>query len=136
MNAFTTFLLFLTLVLSPEILAGTISKLINSPTRPTIREIKEVLDPWPLENPFGGVHDDLTETLSKTVPRLIVRMEKAYPGAIWAPLGRDAVFFGDVLDAFYEAVGERGRVRRLNLSGESFTNAGPVLLYDFLTQKI
>ena len=65
-------------------------------------------------------------------PEAIASMEKVFPGATWAPLGRDAVLLGDILDAFYQSIGQQGRVSRLNASGNSIRGANAPTLVQFM----
>ncbi len=114
-----------------------IQKLIESPTRPTISQFLDAFDgKLPEENPFPFVNPKdrnnngrnfqvNTETWFRDLvredgARTIARLEQLFPGGIWYPLGRDAAWVGDVLDAFYVGQGQKGRVVRLDVSTQSY----------------
>jgi hypothetical protein len=112
----------------PPAIAGRreLEQLLDSPTRPTVSQVIQAtgraIDG---KNPYRNYlqHERAHEARMAQIPALaqtIAFMEKAFPGAIWAPLGRDAVVFGDLLDAFYHSISQSGRVSRLNASGTSF----------------
>lgn len=100
----------------------------EQPDRPLASDLVRVFDPWPSKNPFcqGGQaswsqwHAQFAHDLDIWLPSIIAFLEKAYPGAIWAPLGRDAFTFGMVLDAFYTSIGQNGRVSPLRASTNTF----------------
>ena len=60
---------------------------------------------------------------------VIAALEYAYPGAVWAPLGRDSAFLGDILEAYYLSRGMKNRVVRLNASTPSFDGATSYLRF-------
>jgi hypothetical protein len=113
----------------PETKRKEIDALYKQTMRPTISEVGEVLQraygKLPAENPFFG--DGVSEYDVRSIQRskddivnMIVQLERAYPGGTLLPLGRDAVLIADILDAFYRAIGQPDRVRRLDASGTSF----------------
>lgn len=91
---------------------------------------------WPKANPFDPDHkmieDVRLDDFKEFVPNFIASVEKAFPGAIYMPLGRDSAMLGDVVDAFYQSIGQQGRVRRLNASGTSFQGADESTVLGFL----
>ena len=74
----------------------------------------------PQRNKRGGLW---METIKQEMPRVIAELEYAYPGAIWAALGRDAVAIVDILEAFYLSVGQSGRVARIEASTATFRSS-------------
>lgn len=56
---------------------------------------------------------------AKELAKAIAYLEKAYPNALYFPMGRDAAFFADGLDFFYMSQGETDRVHRLRASGDT-----------------
>lgn len=64
-----------------------------------------------------------TEVIKARMPRAIAELEYAYPGAVWAALGRDAVAIIDVLEAFYLSVGQADRVTRIEASTATFNSS-------------
>lgn len=108
--------------------------LLSERTRPSMSQIVAILGMPPKRIELAGdrwlsaaeaVRRNFESQLDtvKDLPRVIAFMEKAFPGATWAPLGRDAVIFGDLLDAFYLSIGQPNRVSRLNASTASFAGA-------------
>lgn len=93
--------------------------LLEQRTRPTVEDVEKhyPFSQYP-QNPFGE-NSFLFDYDLRAVARYIAELEWAYPGAIYMPLGRDLVLAGDVIDAFYRAHGQPGRVKRLNASGPS-----------------
>jgi hypothetical protein len=97
--------------------------LLSQSARPTMQQVLEAAGPEVVaQNPYmsPAIQQELRFSQIKYLPHVIAFMEKAFPGALWAPLGRDAVIFGDLLEAFYLSIGQPGRVSRLNASGNSF----------------
>jgi hypothetical protein len=89
--------------------------------RPTVTEFLEIMGELPVANPFQALGQDArVEKIGSTGPELIAALEYAYPGVIWAILGRDSALTGDVLEAFYIQNGISNRVVRLNASTDSF----------------
>lgn len=98
------------------------SNLIEQKLRPTMRELLQELDPIPSPNPFQPLYrnDTMLKLIPILGPKMIVQLEFAYPGAVWAPLGRDAALVADILESYYLAIGQMNRVVRLNASRHSF----------------
>jgi hypothetical protein len=96
--------------------------------------MRQALNPWPQSNPFGALpgNQSTAAYVRANGPRYIALLEYAFPGATWAPLGRDAVQMGDFLDAFYTSIGQPGRVARLNASGNSLTGESQQNYLQFL----
>lgn len=89
--------------------------------QPTVTEIKAAFGgKLPEKNPFGRPTQSLLGTARERAPGVIAAFEKAFPGATYAALGRDAAFLGDILDAFYGGLGQK-RVVRVGASGQSLT---------------
>lgn len=96
-----------------------IRDLLRQPTRPTIAQVISLIpqeqSPFPLSDSWRFAEHSLG-----MVARAIAQMEKAYPGAVWYILGRDAYLLGDFFDAYYTYLGQSGRVVRLPASAPSF----------------
>jgi hypothetical protein len=112
-----------------------IDKLTSMQLRPTVADVKKALKPWPTKNPFGNSDSRQIVAISKdldSIAKMIAAIELHFPGAVIAPMGRDAVLFGDMMDAFYTAIGQPNRVARINGSGLSLRIHDQQLLVDFL----
>ncbi len=97
-----------------------IQELMNSPTRPTIADLKRVFNPWPSENPFGpNLVPTPVEREFENLADTIVNFERLFPKAIYLVLGRDSAGFGDYIDAFYTKIGQPGRVKRVDFSRDT-----------------
>ncbi len=102
--------------------ADSIQMLLEQRSRPTVNEFVSAMDAkyginaWPSINPFyNGV------SLSpQNAAIIIASMERAFPGATYLGLGRDVALLTDLLDGFYQSIGQPNRVRRLDASGPSF----------------
>lgn len=112
-------LLFTFPLFAPD-LPSQIRQLQEMTYRPSIQELKQVLQPWPTSNPFKGNPTLAEELYEEKFPTYIATLEANFPNATWAVLGRDAAIFGNGLEAFYESVGQTGRVKYLHASSESF----------------
>ena len=111
------------LVAIPAAIAGPRENLLALDHQPTIADIYEVFGgKLPPVNPFGQPTADLPEKIRANAPAVIAVFEKAFPGATFAPLGRDSVFLGDIFDAFYTHLGQK-RIVRASASGASRTTA-------------
>lgn len=127
--------------LSPEA-NSRIKRLLEQPDRPTVTEFMHAVGELPSSNPFrfsafreaGNVQSGAQwrQSFLAEAPAWIARLEKAFPGATWAPLGRDAVALGDMLDAFFISIGQPNRVSRLKASSGSFSGGDHDLLVKFL----
>ena len=128
--------------------------LLDSPTRPTPSDLRRAYGGTiPAENPFkhhyplgynrnqamnvaqGMRHEHLVGHLRATMPKAIAHLEKAYPGATYAALGRDVVVMSDALDAYYGAIGQHGRAVRVNASTASFWSRDYRDTVDLVTQS-
>jgi hypothetical protein len=115
--------------------AGPVDELLAMEHRPTIADLKDKLQPWPAQNPFHSAAEPARpagDIVRDSGPQIIAALEFAYPGAIWAPLGRDSAAAGDALDAFYQSIGQADRVSRLNASTNALKNADHATLIRFL----
>ncbi len=121
------FLLFLCSITSADERAY--QKILSQPSRPRIAEVKTIRED--LEKRAHGI-GSLTSRVLDHFPKGVVFMEMAYPGAIWAFLGRDSAFIGDAVDAFYESIGQPGRVVRLNASGDGVRGASEEMRFAML----
>ena len=99
-------------------------------TNPFVHHYPKVFDEneQPTGTDDGARHEHLIAHVMKTVPRAIAHLEKAYPGATYAALGRDAVVMSDVLEAYYSSFRQMKRAARINVSTPSFTgNAADIV---------
>ena len=128
--------------------------LLDSPTRPTPSDLRRAYGgTLPAVNPFkhhsplaynrnqamntvqGMWHDHLVQQLRETMPKAIAHLEKAYPGATYAALGRDVVVMSDALDAYYGSIGQHGRAARVNASTASFSSNNHQDTVDLVTHS-
>lgn len=68
------------------------------------------------ENVVSAIRSE-ADILENDSPIAIAHMEKAFPGASYFQLGRDGAIFSDVLEVFYDLLGQHDRVYRLFASG-------------------
>jgi hypothetical protein len=116
----STFLFFV--AFSTLAFAGPKEDLLALDHRPTVAEIKAAFNgELPGENPFGTPTAGLQQIIFDNAPAVIAAFERAFPGATFAPLGRDSVFLGDLLDGFYASLGQH-RIVRVSASGASLTD--------------
>lgn len=107
-------------------------RLLDQPHRPTMAQIRDQLSVIPAGDRIAleaitdaGVARSIsdgstpmwTQKLLENGPELIASAEKAFPGATWAFLGRDAVAYADLFEAFYLSIGQTDRVVRIGISG-------------------
>ena len=110
--------------------AGPREDLLALDHRPTVQEIKNAFGgTLPEQNPFGTANPALQATIKSNIPSVIATFEKAFPGATYSPLGRDSVLLGDMIDAFYQSLGQH-RIVRASASGASLTTERDLL--DFM----
>lgn len=122
--------LIMGLLFSTISFAGPREDLLALDHRPTFAEFEAAFDGnWPDENPFGTPSEGLQTKILKSLPTVIVQFEKAFPGATYAALGRDTAFLGDLMAAFYESLGQKNRVVRMDLSRNSLTNQQDLVAY-------
>jgi len=103
-------------------------KILSMRLHPTMDQVMRVLGVP--EHPNMVAVSDIEEY--RPIARGIVQFERAFPGAVWAFLGRDSARAADAFEAFYLAIGQKNRVIRLNASGNSIDNATPEELWGFL----
>lgn len=106
--------------------------LVNSPTRPTVQQIREARKGWtPFMLPDGSqlpkdpnrpapsLQNNFKvwfERLELEGPQMIASFESAFPGATWVFMGRDMAVLADLFESFYTAIGQNSRVIRLGMS--------------------
>jgi len=119
--------------------AKSLDELMNQPKRPTMMEIKESYNALTALQafmmPVNGEYYDYAYWLNIMIqdgPRLIATLEKAFPGATWAFMGRDTAALADLVEAFYISIGQNDRVVRLGGSKASYANIAPSTLVNFL----
>ncbi len=104
-----------------------LQKLMQQDRRPTILEFENALlesfhGNLPPSNVFGSSRSYRPAHFQDYV-KLIVESEMITPGATYYVMGRDAGFYGDALQYFFEkTLGQSGRVRLLDVSNPSFAN--------------
>jgi hypothetical protein len=104
-------------------LPAKVQKLVKQLLRPTPADLlKAYGGKLPAKNPFNDDTDASEVDAKEYLPKMIAQFEKAYPGATYAALGRDAVRMADMFAAYYETIGQPNRVARINLSTGSFTD--------------
>ncbi len=124
-----------------------IDKLVNQDHRPTVAEVIEAFKQWPRSNIFVEVagergfpintaqryQDDAKATLDAGIIG-VAKLEKAFPGAVFAFLGRDSVQISEVFEVIYRSFfkGER-RVFRLNASTASFSGTTDEIMWQFVS---
>lgn len=115
-----------------------IERLIKEKRRPSVLTIKSGFRSWPKENIFAEntktrkFHQNYAEDIRPILVRSIARLEALYPGAVWAPLGRDSAKLAEALEMFYLSLGENDRVFPLEGSSGSIINGSPDILFQFL----
>jgi len=106
--------------------AFSVDFLLQSQLRPTVSQYLAAFNgELPKENPldaYGTYRDQRVYQIVPLGPELIAKLEFSYPGAIWAPLGRDSAYFADILEAYYLSIHEPDRVVRIHASTPSFTS--------------
>ncbi len=78
--------------------------------------------PSQLLNPRNESFEPYVNRLIDGAPVLIAAMEKTFPGATWAFVGRDSQLIGDIVEAFYLSLGQEDRVVRIGVSKPTFQN--------------
>lgn len=128
----------LLLVLPQLLLAQNASqnKLIDSPTRPAVKEILK--DPNNLMAFTTSYPSSDTNTrvrrINQLLPEAIVALEKVFPQATFGFLGRDMDLIADSVEAFYMGEGQSGRAVRIQFSTPSLRGSTPELVARFLAQ--
>ena len=110
---------------------GSFADLLNSRTRPTMAEVEREValqSHFPAIVNLNVVTYLTSESHYRLIAQAIAELEWVFPDAIFMPLGRDVVAIGDVMDAFYHAHGQYGRVKRLDASGQSLRNSGHLIV--------
>ncbi len=80
------------------------------------------------------IDNNLKNILSNDVPRFVIALERVFPNANWAFIGRDASFLADAIEAFYLSRGAVGRVQRVEVSGSSLSRESDETLLEYLKQ--
>lgn len=106
--------------------------LLNRAQPPTSLELLESFKRFPRKNPWQKAKTPEQEVFIQTGIDMIAALEKAYPGAVWAPLGRDAGIAADFLDAFYTVNGYPKRVSRLRASTKTILHERGANIIRFL----
>jgi hypothetical protein len=128
------FLSLAALLISASAFAQTAAQnqLINSDERPSPALL--LSNPAYMQNYFTGAAQFNASAFLSEVPTMIVGLEKAFPGAKYAFLGRDMDLIADAVEAFYLSIGQKNRVERIRISTPSLQGATPDLITDFLVQ--
>lgn len=123
-----------------------LEELLNSPTRPTLEQVRQIRHLIPadakelaltaaqLKAPFDKRINigQWLPLLLENSPKLIAAFEMTYPGATWYFLGRDSLPFADYFEAFYQSLGQMGRVKRIGMSRPTLKGASDKLLLSLL----
>ena len=115
------------LLLASHLTLASWDDLENSRTRPTIADVEREVLSEVLSQPVPLTFGHTLDSMLPAIASLIAELEKVYPGSVYMPLGRDVVFTGDVIDAFFRSQGQTGRVLRLNSSGQSLGVEKPMI---------
>ncbi len=123
-------------------------RLLGQHLRPTITEIKKAFGAQPIMWTGSSVATDAqalaaaqsaaataNQNIWSDLPRVIAVMEQCYPGATWAALGRDSFNLSDLLDAFYQSLGQQNRVVRINASTSTVNSASAGQLVQMLEHQ-
>lgn len=128
--------------LSPEQERAAFSLLQTMPDQPTVRDIHAAFgNDWPTlaefyyqltQRPSDGTQEpefylaapsnDLPDAALESMARAIATIERVYPNAVVATLGRDAQVFGVWFEAFWVSLGQYDRRIHLPASGASFSD--------------
>ncbi len=121
-----------------------IVRLLEMPSRPTMAESVPFLNQLPefedvpsviqVKNAHVYQPEHWVKVMLKHGPTLIAAMEKAFPGATWAFIGRDSQAIADMLEGFYLSIGQQNRVVRLMVSKASFNGVTPQTLVHFVLE--
>ena len=111
------------------------SILANTSDRPTSAEIYEASREDIDKNSAKWIEPDAHVRNYVGLAMTIAILEHRFPNLIYAPLGRDAAYLGNLIDAFYMANGQPGRVKPLKGSGNSVRPASSAEQFLFLRQN-
>ena len=108
-------------ILMSTIAFGQEKKLLDNPMRP---KLVEVLESHPSSEVISGIpyvggrlaYQHFKNAIALGAPQLIVKLENTFPGATFAFLGRDTQVIADVVDGFYQSIGQRNRVVQVGIS--------------------
>ncbi|MBN20597.1 MAG: hypothetical protein CL678_04845 [Bdellovibrionaceae bacterium] len=93
-----------------------INNLINQNVRPSMKKVESVLKEIPGNNPFP----DWFQFIEKEAPRFIAHLSFIYPDAVFGFLGRDSLIFSDIIEGFFNSIGEPNKVIRVGMSKATF----------------
>jgi hypothetical protein len=101
------------------------SELLNNPLRPRISEVLDYHEGYQPEQrvPLSGDrlnYGHFRNAIMDGAPQFIAKLEKAYPGATYAFMGRDTQVISDVVEAFYLSIGQQNRVVQIGASKTTF----------------
>jgi hypothetical protein len=108
-------------------------ELINQNRRPKVSDILNNQDNLEMFDSYDS--DGRAAAVRSKVAGLIVGLEKAFPGGTYGFLGRDMDLIADAVDSFYQGIGQKDRVQRIEFSTPSLTGSNPKLITDFLSQR-
>lgn len=115
-----------------------IQALLDRPERPRMAEVLSLLksrrrNPFP-KPPNAMDSESFKANILLAAPRIAL-LESLFPGLVLAPLGRDAILFGDIFDAFYLTHGITGRMVPIGISSPTLASpATNFYLSDYLAQ--
>ncbi len=113
------------------------TELIENNTRPDIHLFfsnKSLLEEYQVSD-LNNYENTRLPVYKSQFSNLIISLEKTFPGGTYAFLGRDTAMVADAVEAFYLSIGQKGRVKRINISTPSLQGATPQLLAEFLSQE-
>lgn len=118
-------------------------RLLNLDHRPSIAEVKEAFGESIYQQGFfetlsAQVRAQLgaiavSGSIEAIAPAIIAAFEKSYPGGTFLGMGRDSSLLTDILDSFYQSMGQENRVLSLEVGRGSFGDEAMVEQY--LKQK-
>lgn len=76
--------------------------------------------------------DYFKTSIQKGAPQFIAKLEKAYPNAIFAFVGRDTQAIADVTEAFYLSIGQKNRVVQVAVSGPTLAGMNDTQVLKYL----
>lgn len=124
--------------LPPEKQKAIFETLTQSPDQPTMKQIFDAFGgEWPTLPEFyydgnSDPHSELSEAALDEMAMHIAIIERAFPNAVIATLGRDAQAFGVWFEAFWISLGQFDRRIHLAASGSSFNRRNYGLNSQFL----
>ncbi|EQC49351.1 hypothetical protein M899_1769 [Bacteriovorax sp. BSW11_IV] len=105
-------------------------KIANSEKRPTIKKILQSLDGIE-EIEDESIRNSIELKVKEKIPKMIALIDKHYPGATLAFVGRDIAYEADIFEAILDKWGNSDRVVRIDASTATFNHASGSQLVEF-----